>query len=397
MERPNLLDPAVRNDPYPLYADLRRHHPVCQVDPGGLYAVARYEDVLYVLKNPQRFSSGAARALLKPPWLERSPLASSLVSQDPPVHARLRALVQPAFGPRALTRLEGQVRATAEQLGDRLAALGEADFIEHFALRLPATVICHILGLDPERVPQLRRWAAAIAAITSAPTDPQRIAEIRAPLAEMEAHLHEVIVARRQHPEDDMISDLLASRPEAGGAGMNEEEILSFLFLAVPAGFQTTTGFLVNAVRTLMARPQDHERLHADPVRIPAFLEEVLRYDAPVQSTARLVLEETELRGVSVPRGALLFLLLASANRDENQFPDPDRFDMDRGPTRHLAFGHGIHYCMGEALARLEGRVGLAVLLARFGRFEPLFDSLSWSQSLTSRIPLAMPLRYVQR
>jgi hypothetical protein len=397
MERPNLLDPAIRNDPYPLYAELRRHRPVCQVDPGGFYVVARYDDVLYVLKNPQRFSSRAASDLLKPAWLDRNPLASSLVMHDPPAHARLRALVQPAFGPRARARLERQVSATAQELGDQLVALGEADFIEHFALRLPATVICHILGLDPERVPQLRRWAAAIASIISAPADPARLAEIRAHLLEMEAHLREVIAARRQHPEDDMISDLLSSRPETGGAGMDEEEVLSFLFLVVPASFQTTTGLLVNAVRMLIARPQDHDRLMAEPGRIPAFIEEVLRYDAPVQNLSRLVVEDTELRGVLIPRGAFLFALLGSANRDESQFPDPDRFDMDRGPTRHLAFGHGIHYCMGEGLARLEGRIGLSVLLERFGRFEARFEALTWSQSLTSRIPLAMPLRYIQR
>jgi hypothetical protein len=391
-ERFNLLLPEVRANPYPMYAQMRRTSPVCQVEPGGIWAAARYKDVAFILKNPEIFSSGGFQALLKPAWLPHNPIGDSILVMDPPAHTKLRGLVSRAFSPRNLPRMELRVRALADELADRLEALGEADFMAEFAEPLPARMIGEILGLDASLHRSFKKWGAHLAAITPAMPDEELATAIRTSIGEMERYLREVLEARRRKPGDDMVSDLV--RAEIDGAALTDAEIIAFLFLLLPAGFETTTNLLANTMLTLIDHPDTFARVRADRTLVPAFIEEVLRYDPPVHGVPRMTTTDVELGGVTVPAGSMIVCLIGSANRDEDQFPDPDRFDLERDSQGGIAFGHGIHFCLGVSLARMEGRIGLEALLSRFQGFSRLPGSVAWSQTLTVRGPTTLPLRF---
>lgn len=390
--RVNLLLPEVRANPYPLYARLRRESPVCEIEPGGVFAVSRYADVMRALKHPGTFSSQGFRTFFTPDWLDEDvPLARSLLVTDPPQHGKLRGLVSKAFGPALFGRYEPRVREIAAQLTEELMDRGEVDFVARVSARLPTLVIADLLGFDQSYEDAFVRWGHDISAFTPAPPPPERIASIRRSLVEMRRYLAEVIAARRQEPRQDLTSELVLAEVE--GERLNDDQIMSFLSLLLPAGFETTTNLLCNAVLLLAERPDLFERLRARPADIPPFIEEVLRYDPPVHAIPRLTAEDVTIAGVTLPRGTFLFLLLGSANRDEDHFPDPDRFDMDRGTQGGVAFGQGMHFCLGANLARLEARVTLEELLRRCAGITRTAAELSYPTSLTVRGPLSLPLQ----
>jgi len=390
--RPNLLDPRVRANPYPLYAWLRRDRPVCEIEPGGLWAVSRYDDVVYVLRHPELFSSSGFRVFLTPPWLDHNPAAESLTMCDPPDHTRLRAFVSRAFSPRTLAPIENRIRAVAGELADHVVARGEVDFVAEFAGALPTRIIAEILGLDPALGVHFKRWVNDQAVISPAITDPVRIAEIKTSVRELVSYLDEAIAARRRAPSDDLVGELM--RPDANGQLLTEDELRSFLVILLVAGLETTTAALTSTLRLLAERPADLQRLRQDPSLIPAYLEEVLRYESPAQGLARITTQELELGGTRLAAGSMVLVLLGSANRDENHFPEPDRFDPGRSNQKAVAFGHGIHSCVGAVLARMEGRVGLKALLERVGHVTAVPGELQWNESLVSRCPIALPLRF---
>ncbi|HEX8437586.1 cytochrome P450 [Archangium sp.] len=382
----NLMAPEVRANPYPLYAELRRR-PVCQVEPGGMWAISRYDDVVAVLKDARRFSSeGLGRSFL-PPWLDRNPTAGSLVMKDPPDHTRLRSMVNRAFSGAALVRLESSIRAIAEELAESLARRQEVDFVAEFALLLPARVLNLFFGLDPSMVPTLKRWADDLVSIPASQPSPQRMAEVRQSLVEMEQCFNALIDERRARPGEDLVSELL--RVES----LTHEELLSFLFGLLPAGVETTVYLLANTMFLLAEHPQEAARVRADPTLIPRLIEEVLRYEAPGQSSLRLTTEDVQLSGVTVPRGSLVVVLMGAAMRDESRFPQADRFSLDRESQSNLSFGHGPHFCLGAMLARMEARLGLEAIFSRIRDFSLVRRDISWSQSIIARGPLALPLR----
>lgn len=392
-ERRNLMSPEIRANPYPVYAELRRDSPVAQVDPGGLWAVSRYEDVLRVFKNPKVFSSSGLRMALAPPWLERhNPLSDSLVfMDDPKQHGRLRGLVNRAFGPTALGKLEPRIRAVAGELATRVLDRRQVDFIEDFAMPLPASVIGTLMGLEPELYPRFKQWADDLVAISvTQPGDTALLAKCRRTVEEMEQYLSEVIARRRKAPGDDMVSDLLSSRIE--GEALTDKELLGFLFLLLPAGLESTVHLLGHSARILSEHPDVLARLRADRALIPSFIEEVLRFEPPVHGTMRLCTEDTELAGVALPRGSVLVLLLGSAMRDERYCADGDRFSLDRKGPHNMAFGHGMHFCLGAALARLEGRVALEALLPRCSALARRTEALEWNLSMIVRGVRTLPL-----
>lgn len=392
-ERVNLFDPAVRANPYPVYAELRRDSPVCQIDPGGVWAVTRYRDAEFVLKHPELFSSAAFRDLFNPSWCERNPGGQSMFALDPPEHGKQRALVTTAFSPRSVARLDALIVQTAEGLADDIkAAPGEVDFVEQFAAKLPARIICELLGLDPSFIPQFRRWNDDLFSITPVRPSDERVASVQKTLRDMTTYLTEVVNERRRAPREDVVSDLV--RAEIDGAVLSDDDILAFLFLLLPAGLETTTHLLSNAVFGLTQRPGELARLRQDQAKIPAFIEEVLRHDAPAQSIARMTTAEVTIGGVTLPPQSVVFVMLGSANRDETVFPDPDRFDIERGTQGGLAFGHGIHFCLGAMLSRLEGRAGMRALCSRFSDIERLPGELHYNQALTARGLIALPLRF---
>ncbi|WP_437782847.1 cytochrome P450 [Sorangium sp. So ce1097] len=389
--RMDVLSPAFRANPYPHYAELRRAAPVCQVEPGGMWAVSRYEDVLFVLKSPELFSSHGFKAAWQPPWVGYNPLANSMLALDPPAHTRLRGLVHRAFGARTVARLEPRVRAVADELARGLE--GEVDFIDALAMPLPAFVIGEVLGLDHGLRAHFKRWADDILSVTPGPEPPAHAGRIRTTIAELTGYLKDVVAARRRAPADDTVSDLI--RAELDGQALTDTEIVDFLVLLLLGGLETTTHLLGNALLFLADHPDMLRRLRGAPALVPLFLEELLRYDGPSQSVARLTTRDVSLGGATVPAGALVLALVASANRDERQFPDPDRFDLHRGSHGGLQFGHGIHFCIGAALARMEARAALEALVARFARVERCPGEIAYHRTLTVRGPVALPLCFI--
>lgn len=389
-ERLDFLSPSVRADPYPHYAAMRRSSPVCQVDPGGMWAVSRWDDVLFVLKNPALFSSQGFKAVLEPPWTGYNPIGHSMLALDPPMHTRLRGLVSRAFGASTTSRLAPRVERRAEELSEAIA--GEVDFVEAFATPLPAFVIGEILGLDPALHVHFKRWADDIVSIAPEPPSEAHAAEVRTTIEELSRYLRDVVAARRREPADDTVSALL--RAEVDGQSLTEREIVDFLVLLLLAGLETTANLLGNAMRLFAKRPELWERLRASPALAAPFVEEMLRYDGPGHSLPRIATADVTLAGVTIPQGSLVLALLASANRDERRFAEPDRFDLERGAQGGLAFGHGIHFCIGALLARMEARIALEVLTRRFHGVELRAGEIRYNRTLTVRGPVALPLRF---
>ncbi|TSC32382.1 cytochrome P450 [Corallococcus sp. Z5C101001] len=388
--RVNLMAPEVRANPYPVYAELRRTAPVCQVEPGGLWALTRFEDVAAAFKNPQVFSSAGVRTTTAPPWLGHNPFSESMIVLDPPHHMRLRTLVSRAWTPAAVNRLEPRIRSFAQALVERLSPEREVDFVDAFAMPLPASVIGELFALDPQLTARYKRWSVDLSSVSgTTEKDTHRHDSIRATVREMEDYLSEVVAERRRQPQDDMVSDLVKTRVD--GEALSDAEVMSFLFLLVVAGLETTVQLVSHCVRLLMEQPHLMARLREHPEQVPRFVEEVLRYEPSVHGLVRVTTKATEVAGVVIPEGARVALMIGSACRDGERFKDPDTFDMDREGVNNMPFGHGIHFCLGAPLARLEARVGLEVLLSRFTRFTPT-GPVKWNTSLTVRGPLTMPL-----
>lgn len=386
----HLFDPAFRANPYPFYAQMRRTQPLCQVEPAGLWAVSRHQDVAFVLKHPELFSSQGFRAAWEPEWLGYNPVARSILAMDGAPHAKLRALVTRAFGARALSRLEPRIRELAGWLAEQAARAGEVEFISAFALPLPAFVIADLLGLPRALWTRFKQWADDVASVTPVPEGPEQIARVRASITEMTGYFKEIITRRRQAPIDDFISDLL--RAEVDGQSLSDEEVVSFAAVLLLGGFDTTTYLLANAVRALAARPELAAALREDGTKIAGFVEEVLRYDAPVHGLPRIATQDVQLAGGTVPRGAMVLALIGSANRDEQVFQDADQFEPQRRePGIH--FGLGIHGCLGAALVRLEARLALEALLGQARSVVCPPGELVWNRSLTVRGPVAMQVR----
>jgi cytochrome P450 len=390
--RYNLLSPELKANPYPAYADLRRNAPVCQVDPAGMWAVSRYEDVMHVLKNPQLFSSKGFGGAVNPPWLGGNPLADSILALDPPIHGRLRGLISRAFGASALSRLEPRVRAIAR---DAVAALplGHAfDVMQPYALRIPASVIGDLLGVEPALHARLKRWADLITGGVSTvrPEEEDRKQLARDAVKELRTYFGELLERRRREPGEDMVSDLVRIRVD--GEALSTDELLAFCALLLVGGIETAVNMLGASLVVLLRQPELLARLRADRSRIPAFIEEVLRYEPPVQAAPRTTTQDVEVAGVHLPAGSRVLALIGSACRDDAQYPEGDRFDLDRPGPQNLPFGHGIHFCLGAQLARMEGRLALEAMLDRVGRLERGPEPMTWHRTLVVRGPGTLPL-----
>ncbi|ATB27307.1 cytochrome P450 [Melittangium boletus] len=390
---PDLMPLAHRMNPYPLYAELRRDHPVCRVEPGGLVAISRYEDVEYVLKHPEIFSSHGFRVAWQPEWVGDNPLAQSVAASDGQEHTRLRSLIGRAFTPAAINRLGERIRATASRLADDLLARGEADFMESFAAPLPARAISALLGIDPSLERHYKRWTEVLVSITPIPENTEHVRRTRDTIAEMKHHVQRLIDERRAQPSDDVLGLIVRGGPD--GQRLSDPEIVGLVFTLLTAGLETTSFLFTHAVRLLAERPDVLEQLRAHRELLPKFIEEVLRYNGPVQALPRIVTTEVELAGVRIERGACVLPLIASANRDEARFPHADRFDLEREESG-IPFGYGAHYCLGAFLARLEARTGFDALLDRFSGFSLIPEGLVWNRGLVTSGPVKMPVRFLK-
>ncbi|MET9959824.1 cytochrome P450 [Streptomyces sp. NPDC006326] len=370
-ERPVLLpygDPAFVADPFPLYRQLREDGPVRRVViAGGLDAwlVTRYEDGLEALSD-SRLSSDARdasdlRLLRQLPHSEREAMLSTMLRSDPPDHTRLRRLVSKAFTARRVAGMRPRIQSLTDGLLDAMLPSGRADLIADFALPLPVTVISELLGVPVDDRHDFQRWTDRMIMRGSEPPDPAVVNEA---WQHMRAYVSELIRAKRTHPGDDLLSGLIAARDEE--QQLTEDELIAMVFLLLAAGYITTVNLIGGGIAALLAHPAQLDLLRSDPELLPGAIEELLRYDGPVSpGIARFAREDVEIAGVAVPRGATVLIASAIADRDPARFPDPDRLDITRQDNAHLAFGHGIHYCLGAPLARLEGQIAIGTALRR--------------------------------
>ncbi len=385
----NPFDPGVLRNPYPTYARLRLEAPVCRTS-FGFAAISRYDDVLEALRRPQAFSSSAMGDLidgvkaLSPEGLGRG---ETLLGSDPPVHTRLRKIVNRGFAPGRVAALEPRIRAIALGQVAEIPNGSVCDLVASLAVPLPVTVIAEILGIDPDRRRDFKRWSEEILSAAAGPPTPELRARLELSFVERAAYLEAVLEDRKRRPRDDVISALVEAEQEGGA--MTADEVGNFIVLLLVAGNETTTNLIGNA---LLAALEHHlfEAIALDLSLVSALVEETLRYDAPVQLTFRRARQDVELAGEKLHEGELVGLLLGSANRDERHFPDPDRFHLLRAKTTHLAFGLGTHFCPGASLARLEARVALEVLLSRFRRLELADREVERVPSLLTRGPKAV-------
>ena len=391
-------DPLL-SDPYPFFARAREKAPVFYAAEIDHWVVARYHEIKRILLDPETFSAGntiapimplseeAQRILAEGGWRQRPALGNN----DPPDHARFRTNVQRAFTPRRVGSLEPFIRTTVSAAVDRFEPLGQADLMAELVYDLPALVILELLGIPDDGVPIVREAGAnRVLFVWGRPT-PAEQERLAAAMVRFWLYLRGLVDERIAEPHDDLTSDLLRVR-DGDDAVLSLDEIASVLFAFLTAGHETTSSLLGNALRQLLARPETWVELRRDPKLIPGAVEETLRYDSSVVAWRRRTKRSVEIEGVTIPEGAQLLLLLGSANRDEAAFEDPDRFDIHRAnATAHLSFGHGIHFCLGAALARLEARVALEVLCQRLPRLRLVPDRpVGFLPNTSFRGPLAL-------
>jgi cytochrome P450 len=350
-------------DPYPVYARLAAARPVHRDARTGLWLLLRYDAVKRALTDAEAFSSTVAAGGQPARWL---------LFSDPPRHTHLRALISRAFTARAVSALEPRIRALSCHLLDALVGRERFDLVGEFSLPLPMMVIAELLGVPIEDWRMFRRWSdvvlGLISSVTGGAQAERDVHTFAAAAAEMRAYLAELLRARRARPSDDLLTRLIAA--EVDGERLSDEDVLGFFQLLLVAGHETTTNLLGNAVSCMIEQPEVRDRVSRDDQLVPALVEEVLRYRSPVQAMFRVARREVVISGDVVPAGALVLPIIGAANRDPAQFVAPERFDLDRRPNAHLAFGHGIHFCVGAPLARLEAKIALSEWLARFDEFE---------------------------
>jgi cytochrome P450 len=396
----NPFDPRLRTDPYEVYKELRIAEPVHWSQVMQTWLLTRYDDNLAVLRDHARFSSDRTRATN--PFvqeLEKFRQASgpagrtpTMLSVDPPAHTRMRNLVNKAFTPRTIERVRPHIEEIANELIDGLPDPDQIDVVRDLAVPLPVIVIAETLGVPPGERERFKAWSSDIAATLGGPFQPVEVLD-RARISSMELaeYFHDQLEKRRAAPRDDLLSALVAA--EEQGDLLSEDELLATCILLLVAGNETTTNLISNGMLALLRFPDERRRLQEDPSLIPPGVEEMLRYDGPAQMTSRIVKEDLKLRGKRMVPGQVVLCVLAAANRDPDQFTDPDRFDVRRQNNRHLAFGYGIHYCLGAPLAVAEAQITISALLRRYPEPEAAFDTPDWSASFILRGLKTLPVR----
>jgi pimeloyl-[acyl-carrier protein] synthase len=393
--------PEVHEDPYPLYHQLRAADPVHR-SPLGFWVLTRHADVLAVLRDP-RMSRDPRRSermeMLRvsaevDELLSSEEAAPSMLFVDPPDHTRLRALVTKAFTPGAVERLRPRVEAIVAELLDRVLGAGAMDVVEDLAYPLPVTVICELFGVPESDRERFRAWSRELVRLL----DPLVAADsleraLQARLA-LRGYLRELIAERRAQPTGDLLTALIEAEDQ--GHKLSEQELVSMCLLLLVAGHETAVNLIANGTLALLLHPEAPASLQADAALRANAVEELLRYDSPVQFTSRHALADLEIGGRSVRAGETVIAVLGAANRDPAQFRDPDRLDLTRAPNRHVAFGGGIHFCLGAPLARMEGRIAIGALFTRLpglelGREPPVRRDTVTLRGLSS-LPVTFPV-----
>ncbi|MBO9542550.1 cytochrome P450 [bacterium] len=347
--------------PHAFYRVRRHERPVAYDEAMQAWAVYRYPEVKTVLMDHQAFSSQRLASQ------EAEGFRESLISMDPPRHRQLRGLISKAFTPRAINDMVPRIEALTRELLDAIEEGGRLELVNDLAHPLPVIVIAEMLGVPPADRPQYKRWADELLSGTTNLLErrEEALERGRRVQAEMDAYFQAIIEERRKRPREDLISHLLSAELE--GERLSEEGVLSFCALLLLAGHITTVNLITNGMLCLLDHPDQMRHLRTHPEDMMSAIEEMLRYRSPVQWTARAATRDMELGGETIKEGQMVLAFIGSANRDEAVFKEPDRFDVRRDPNPHLSFGHGIHYCIGAPLARLEGAIAMRAMLARLG------------------------------
>jgi cytochrome P450 len=373
----------IRRNPYPLFSQLRSISPVLREPQSGLWMVFDYEGAKRTLSEHETFSSRSSYE-----WL---------VFIDPPRHTKLRALISRGFTPRSVANLESRIRQISGELLDEKIERGEMDLAADFAAVLPMQVIAEMLGIPGADLAQFTRWSDVI--LNMSHTVPgtegaaKALSDYAAVTGEMNEYLAELLDQRKVAPHDDLLTRLAGA--EVDGERLTQEEILGFFQLLLVAGTETTTNLINNAILCFIEHPDQLARLRAEPELLPAAIEEVLRYRSPLQWIFRITRHDVEMHGQAIPAKSLVLPMIGSANRDPQHFRDADRFDIARDPNPHIAFGQGVHFCLGAALSRLEARIALCDLLERLKDFK-LASGEPWKPRAALHVhgPARLPIRF---
>ncbi len=390
-----LTDPAVIPDPYPLLRELRETSPVHRSGFSDSWILTRFEDCRAALSDPRLGSpeSGEQVASLMASSSERLPEQTrSLPYLNPPEHTRVRSQVSRAFSPSRVEGLRAAVAAMTDELLDDVAEAGECDLVEALAFPLPANVISELVGVPVADRDWLRPLVSDVSALLEPNLQPWERAQAATSEAKVYEYLRPLIDRKRAEPGDDLLSALLA--PGDGEDRLTQQEVAVMILLIYAAGFETTTILIGNMVLTLMRHPDQLARLRADRSLVPSAVDEVLRFEPPVQIDGRFVRADVEIGGQAIPKGHRVLLLFGAANRDPAAVDDPERFDVGRSEVPMLSFAYGIHYCLGAALARVEGQVVLEALLDRFGTWTPLDDDPPWIPRIGLRGLASLPVAF---
>ena len=400
----NVTSAEFKANPYPFYAWLRTEAPVYRVtlpDKRSAWLITRYDDVTAALKDERflmnRSNTMSGDQLARQHWIPwfLKPLGRNLLLVDTPDHTRLRGLVHKAFTPRLIEKTRNRIQTISNDLLDAAQQSGQMDLIRDFALPLPVTIIADMLGVPAEDRHKFHRWSSATVSSTASNWGMLRL--IPNMLAFLN-YIRRLIQTRRANPRDDLTTALIQAK-EADDQ-LSEDELVAMIFLLLVAGHETTVNLIGNGILALLEHRDQMEKLQNDPSLIKTAVEELLRYASPVEmASPRYAREEITIRGMAIPRGTLVHAVIASANRDERQFPNPDTLDITREPNRHLAFGQGIHYCLGAPLARLEGQLAINALLSRVPdlRLAVPGGALRWRKGIILRGLEALPVAFAKQ
>ncbi|MDI1483794.1 cytochrome P450 [Polyangium sp. y55x31] len=366
----DLFTDDVRRNPFSLYAEMRAKAPVLHVPLLDLWMLFDYDSVKRALHEHDTWSSVVTT--------QTGPTPDWLVFSDPPRHTKLRNIIQRAFTPRSIANLEPRIRELSRELLDGVIERGEMDLVKDYAEPLPTMVIAEMIGIPVADRPRFVRWSEIILnlsyTISGGEAAARAVAEHAALKEEMRAYVGDLCAARKKAPKDDLLTRLVEA--EVDGDRLTGEEILGFFQLLLVAGTETTTNLLGNTILSFFEHPAELARLEGDPTRfLPTTIEEVLRYRSPVSMVFRATKRDVVMHGKTIPAGKFVLVLLGAANRDPKQFYEPDTFDVGRDPNPHIAFGHGIHFCLGASLSRLEAKVAIPDLLSRLRGLAPASDA----------------------
>lgn len=388
------LDPAFVADPYPTYHRLRAEDPVHR-SPLGFWVLTRYDDVVSVLRDPRMGKEAIEAAAAARYGTPRPAVGLSMLLRDPPDHTRLRGLVSKAFTPRVVQGLRPRIQEIVDSLLARVEGAGAMDLIADFAYPLPVIVICEMLGVPADDRDTFRAWGLDVARSLDAvllPAGSDVARRGRASRDQLAEYFRRLIAARRRSPRADLLSDLIAA--EEAGDKLSEDELLATCILLLIAGHETTVNLIGNGTLALLRHPAELQRLREAPSLVQSAVEELLRFDGPVQRMTRVPGEDVVVGGTTIAKGDLVMTFIGAADRDPAHFPEPDRLDLARADNRHIAFGWGIHFCLGAPLARIEGQIAIGTLVERLPRLALATPAPEHRESLTLRGLKALPVTF---